>query len=124
MTPPQKPRICISICERTIAGLEIAINSGGEECNLIEVRLDCLEPSELEANTALITKLLEKAGCDSILTFRPAEQGGRRQISDETRHEFWSSAIFSESFFDVELDLAERINSIEAAQPLPIDWRR
>jgi 3-dehydroquinate dehydratase/shikimate dehydrogenase len=124
MTAPQKPRICISICERTIAGLEIAIVNAAAECNLIEVRLDCLEPSELELNTARITKLLEKAGCDSILTFRPAEQGGRRQLSDETRHQFWSSAIFSESFFDVELDLAERLNSIEVAQPLPIDWRR
>jgi 3-dehydroquinate dehydratase/shikimate dehydrogenase len=124
MTAPHKPRICISICERTIARLEIAIANAAEECNLIEIRLDCLEPSALELNTARITKLLENAGCNSILTFRPAEQGGHRQLSDETRHEFWSSAIFSESFFDVELDLAERLNSIEAAQPLPVDWRR
>jgi 3-dehydroquinate dehydratase/shikimate dehydrogenase len=124
MILPQKPRICISICEPTVASLEVAIAGAAADCNLIEVRLDCLHPSELEPNTALITKLLEKTACDSILTFRPAGQGGRRQLSDETRLAFWSGAIFSESYFDVELDLAERLNSTAAAQPLPIDWRR
>jgi len=88
------------------------------------VRLDGLESLELETNANRITKLLEKSACESILTFRPAEQGGQRQLSDETRYAFWSSAIFSESFFDVELDLAERLNSTEASQPLPIDWSR
>ena len=93
-------------------------------CNLIEVRLDCLEPHELETSTSLVTKLLQKLACESILTFRPSEQGGQRLLSDETRHAFWSGAIFSESFFDVELDLAERLLSTEGSEPLPIDWSR
>jgi len=42
------------------------------------------------------------------LTFRPTEQGSQRQLDAETRREFWSGAIFSESFFDVEQDLAEQ----------------
>ena len=124
MDSPKKPRICVSVCEPTIAELERAIAAVPEVCNLIEVRLDCLEPRELETNANRITKLLEKSACESILTFRPAEQGGQRQLSDETRYAFWSGAIFSESFFDVELDLAERLNSTEASQPLPIDWSR
>jgi len=124
MDSPQKPRICISICEPTASALEAAIRAAAEVCDLIEVRLDCLEAFELETNASLITKLLGESACESILTFRPAEQGGRRQLSDETRHAFWSGAIFSESFFDVELDVAERFNSIGSSTPLPIDWSR
>jgi 3-dehydroquinate dehydratase/shikimate dehydrogenase len=123
MNPPHKPRICISVCEPTVEQLERAIAAAAEVSDLIEVRLDCLNPLELETNASSITKLLEKSACDSILTFRPAEQGGQRQLSDEMRHAFWSGAIFSESFFDVELDLAERLNSTERSQ-LPIDWSR
>jgi 3-dehydroquinate dehydratase/shikimate dehydrogenase len=123
MHSPPKPRICISVCERTVGTLERAIATAAGLCELIEVRLDCLEPAELETGPALITKLLEKSACESILTFRPEEQGGQHQLSDETRHAFWSSAIFSRSFFDVELDLAESFNSTSSL-PLPIDWSR
>src|SRR5882724_2484743 len=124
MDSPQKPRICISVCEPTVDRLEHAIATAAEVCDLVEVRLDCLDPQELEIGASLITRLLEKSACESILTFRPAEQGGRRQLNDETRREFWSGAIFSESFFDVELDLAEQVNATESSPPLPIDWSR
>lgn len=124
MDSPQKPRICISICEPTIAALEQTIASIGTVCDLIEVRLDCLDPLELETGANSITKLLEKSDCESILTFRPEGQGGRRQLADETRHAFWSSAIFSESFFDVEVDLAEGFNAADSSSSLPIDWSR
>jgi 3-dehydroquinate dehydratase/shikimate dehydrogenase len=124
MDSPQKPRICISICEPTVAALEDAIAAAAEVCELIEVRLDCLEPLELETGASSITKVLEKSACESILTFRPAEQGGQRQLNDETRQAFWSGAIFSESLFDVELDVAERFNSTDSSSPLPIDWSR
>jgi 3-dehydroquinate dehydratase/shikimate dehydrogenase len=124
MDSPHKPRICISVCETTTAALERAITAAAEICDLIEVRLDCLAPTELEVGTSLITKVLEKSACESILTFRPAEQGGQRQLDDETRQAFWSGAIFSESFFDVELDVAEGFNSTGSSFPLPIDWNR
>jgi 3-dehydroquinate dehydratase/shikimate dehydrogenase len=124
MDAPQKPRICISLCEPNLAELERAIAVARNVSNLIEVRLDCLDPIELDISASLLTKLLENTACESILTFRPSEQGGRRQLTDETRHAFWSGAIFSESFFDVELDLAERLNPAEGSQPLPIDWSR
>jgi len=56
MDSPQKPRICISVCEPTVAALEDAISAAAEVCDLIEVRLDCLEPLELETGATLITK--------------------------------------------------------------------
>ena len=125
MDSPPKPRICISVCEKTVDALEKAITAvAAAACDLIEVRLDCLEPVELEAGRSLIIKLLERLPCESILTFRPAGQGGHRELDDETRLSFWSSAIFSESYFDVELDLAERSTSAATSSTLPIDWRR
>lgn len=124
MDSPHKPRICISICESTVAALENAIAAAAKLCDLIEVRLDCLNPLELETGANLITKILGKSACESILTFRPAEEGGQRQLDDEQRQAFWSGAIFSESLFDVELDVAERFNSTGASSPLPLDWSR
>ena len=122
MDSPQKPRICISVCERTIAALERAIASAAEVSNLLELRLDCLDAVELQAG--LITKLVQKAPGEFILTFRPSPEGGQRYLDIETRHEFWSDAIFSNSFYDVELDLAERFTANETSIALPIDWRR
>jgi 3-dehydroquinate dehydratase/shikimate dehydrogenase len=124
MDHPQPPRVCVSICEPTVAALERAITSAAAVCDLIEVRLDCLTAEELAAGSSLITKLLEHLPGKSILTFRPAGQGGRRELDDETRHAFWSSAIFSDSYFDVELDLAERFIPNADAPSLPVDWSR
>jgi 3-dehydroquinate dehydratase/shikimate dehydrogenase len=123
MDSSQKPRVCISLCEPTVAALERAIAAAVEVCDLIEVRLDCLEPLELETGAGAITKLLQHAACKSILTFRPSQQGGHRALDDVTRQAFWSDAIFSSSFFDVELDLAEKFQSNKAST-MPIDWGR
>jgi 3-dehydroquinate dehydratase/shikimate dehydrogenase len=122
MDSPHQSRICISICEVTLVALARAIAT--VSADLIEVRLDCLEPEELASGASEITSLLKRANCDSILTFRPAEQGGRRPLDTETRHAFWSAAIFSDSFFDVELDVAETANSDSGSLQLPIDWSR
>ncbi len=124
MDPSHQSRICISLCEPTVVALERAIASAAEVCNLFEVRLDCLEPLELETGTASLTKLLEQSACETILTFRPAQEGGRRTLDDATRQTFWSDAIFSSSFFDVELDLAEKFLTSETSPPMPIDWSR
>jgi 3-dehydroquinate dehydratase/shikimate dehydrogenase len=124
MDPSHQPRICISLCEPTVAALEGAIAAALRNSDLIEVRLDCLDPLELENRAAAITKLLQEAPCESILTFRPTEQGGRRVLDDATRQTFWSDAIFSSSFYDVELDLAEKFLASETSPPMPIDWSR
>ncbi|HEV7684114.1 MAG TPA: shikimate dehydrogenase [Pyrinomonadaceae bacterium] len=124
MDSSHKPLVCISLCEQTVAALAQAIAAAAEVCDLIEVRLDCLDPLELETGAGAITKLLEQAACQSILTFRPSQEGGRRALDDATRQAFWSSAIFSGSFFDVELDLAEKFQAIDTSPSLPIDWSR
>jgi 3-dehydroquinate dehydratase/shikimate dehydrogenase len=124
MDSSQKPRICVSLCEPTVDALERAIAGAAEVCDLIEVRLDCLDPSELENKADSITKLLQESKCESIVTFRPSQEGGQRQLDEATRQTFWSDAIYSQSYFDVELDLAEKFTSNDTQPFLPIDWSR
>lgn len=124
MNFPQKPRICISLCQPTVAALERSIRAAAEVGDLIEVRLDCLDAIELETDAGSLTKLLQQTPRDSILTYRPYGQGGERVLSEATRLAFWSDTIFSASFFDVELDLAEKFNSNGATTSLPLDWSK
>jgi 3-dehydroquinate dehydratase/shikimate dehydrogenase len=124
MDSPQKPRICISICEPTIAALEQAIASAAEVSDLFELRLDCLDAVDLQIGSGLITKLVQRAPGEFVLTLRPSPEGGQRDLDIETRYTFWSDAIFSNSLFDVELELAEKFTANETSTAFPIDWRR
>lgn len=117
-----KSRICLSVCEPNLEALKQALaNSFG--CDLIEIRLDCLDARELDNVASPLSQILQSLKADTILTLRPLGQGGREQLSFEKRLELWSGAIFSGSFFDVELDLAEHVVGNETSS-LPIDWSR
>ncbi|MDQ5846909.1 MAG: type I 3-dehydroquinate dehydratase, partial [Acidobacteriota bacterium] len=68
-----KPTICISLCEQTIESLERAIARATNAANLIEVRLDCLEPLALDQNFVAIERQLQNSQRPTILTNRPRE---------------------------------------------------
>jgi 3-dehydroquinate dehydratase / shikimate dehydrogenase len=118
MESSPKTRVCISICEPTLEALRRAITNC-DNCDLIEIRLDCLEPSELKSAADSITQLLRSFSGEAILTLRP---WGQAELDLDTRLAFWSAAIFSESFFDVELDLAEHVVGNETSPSFAIDW--
>ena len=125
MDSPQKSRVCISLCESTVAALERAITAAAAKCDLIEVRLDCLAQQELETGRSRIYGLLTNSGCESILAFRPSQQGGRRELDLAARYAFWRLGGFpSNSFLDIELDLAEAFNSRKEFPAVEIDWTR
>ena len=74
-----------------------------ELADLIELRLDCLDPDSRN-----ISELVQSISCPVILTFRPSEQGGHRHLSRERRLSFWKSAPRSENvWWDVEGDLLQ-----------------
>src|SRR4029079_5723973 len=77
-------KICISICALTVSEMLDLARRAGDDCDLIELRLDCL--SELTAD--------DRFDLDEnmILTLRPQEQGGNRDISIDERIGFWSNA--------------------------------
>jgi 3-dehydroquinate dehydratase/shikimate dehydrogenase len=75
--------------------------------NLIELRLDCLEDLEYSVDFPVPV----------ILTFRPSEQGGRRDLSREARLAFWNTqaARGDSVWWDLEADLLSEVSP---------DWSR
>jgi 3-dehydroquinate dehydratase / shikimate dehydrogenase len=92
-------RVCVPVCEKDLDTLWNACERAAELADWIELRLDCLE--EIPDNFKEITRPL-------ILTFRPSEQGGYRELTREQRKGFWSAiAPHGETvWWDIEGDLA------------------
>ena len=93
MTKEHLTRICVSVCEKDLDALR-------ETCDLIELRLDCLDE---------IPVLIPPLTRPVILTLRPSEQGGHRDLTREERQRFWSTiAPQGENiWWDVEADLVQ-----------------
>jgi 3-dehydroquinate dehydratase/shikimate dehydrogenase len=123
-------RICVSVCAHGAVELASLIERAAKLAGTIELRLDCLSSNELSAlGPDLQTLLRQQPSHALILTLRPAEQGGRREIDNLARVVFWTQ-FFSEelapaAYADIELDLAlffhEREREGIAAK---LDWQR
>jgi 3-dehydroquinate dehydratase/shikimate dehydrogenase len=105
--PPSPAKICVPICQSELGALRTV------ECaDLIELRLDCLARTPED-----LTEVLQNISVPVILTFRPSEQGGHRQLSREERLNFWNNTAprGEQIWWDVEGDLAHEISP---------DWAR
>ena len=99
------------MCEKDLDALRSACERALEWADVIELRLDCLDRTPQN-----ISELLQSLERPVILTFRPAEQGGHRNLSREERELFWRTAPRGESiWWDVEGD---------RVQDLSPDWSR
>ena len=104
-------RVCVPVCEKDLDALRSACERAVEWADFVELRLDCLNSTPEN-----ISELLQGLGRPVILTFRPSEQGGYRNLSREERETFWKTAPRGESiWWDVEGELA---------QDLSPDWSR
>lgn len=92
-------RICVSVCEKNLDALAKACERASEWADVIELRLDCL------TTLGDLQPILDRVSRPVILTFRPAEQGGHRDLDLETRHAFWKTAPQTD-WRDLEPDLA------------------
>ncbi|HYK21222.1 MAG TPA: shikimate dehydrogenase [Pyrinomonadaceae bacterium] len=92
-------KICVPLCEKAVKALTHAC----EWADIVELRLDCLtEPPED------ISALLNDLSGPVILTYRPSEQGGYRDLDREARVAFWRLAPRGESvWWDLEVDLVD-----------------
>src|ERR1041384_5591930 len=109
--PSPSVNICVPVCEKDFGTLRNACERAVEWADFIELRLDCLE-----GEPANVAQVLRKVSRPVILTFRPSEQGGHRNLSREERERFWRTAPRGESiWWDVEGDLV---------QDLSPDWPR
>jgi 3-dehydroquinate dehydratase/shikimate dehydrogenase len=106
--------------------LKEAFERAAPLADLVELRLDCLEPSELDAlsHPRELDALLRQSPRPLILTLRPSEQGGARSLDLDERAQLWTRLCQSASgteettaeeettqdhFADLELDLLETL---------------
>jgi 3-dehydroquinate dehydratase / shikimate dehydrogenase len=91
-------RICVPVCEKTLEALESAAIRASEWADIVELRLDCLD--SLKGVESVVDRLTRPV----ILTLRPSEQGGRRELDHQTRAAFWKTAPRTD-WWDIESDL-------------------
>ena len=96
--------ICVPVCEESLSQMELAVERAAAAADLIELRLDYLR-SEVEGDFATLEKLLASE-YDFVVTLRPVEQGGVRELDIPSRLKFWKSRWHDRAkFLDIELDL-------------------
>lgn len=97
------------MCEKDPIAFRSACERAIDWADVVELRLDCLDTEDLSVPLSELNKPV-------ILTFRPSEQGGYRNLSRETRERFWKNAMKGDAiWWDVEADFAEVVSP---------DWSR
>jgi 3-dehydroquinate dehydratase / shikimate dehydrogenase len=76
-------KICVSVCAKTADELIKQIKHAENLADVIEIRFDCLEKGEIEELNIPINE-------NYIFTFRPKEQGGKRELTLREREIFWN----------------------------------
>ncbi|HWN07747.1 MAG TPA: shikimate dehydrogenase [Pyrinomonadaceae bacterium] len=118
----KRTRICTSICASSVEEIKLAAIRAANSADLIELRLDCLDVSlGLEALRD-IKALFPDIPVPVIVTYRPSEQGGRRDLSAKLRLLFWLFNRPAADFFDVEFDIATAPSVFESDKHF--DWSR
>lgn len=100
------------MCEKDLNALQNACERAIEWADFVELRFDCLD-----AEPENIAQVLSSFPRPVILTFRPSEQGGHRDVSREEREAFWKmqAARGDSIWWDVEADLVRDLSP---------DWSR
>ena len=119
----QPTAICVSICEENLNSFEQAILNARPHANVIELRLDCLNPFQIGGDFSKLNPLIADSPIPIIVTYRPAEQGGRRALDSKTRLMFWLfNRPSGQTFLDMELDIARNANVFDYGRGP--DWGR
>lgn len=112
--------ICVPVTETESDAFIAAVDEAAQLADAVELRLDYLLPDQLPRLLSDLIVRVDRIGRPLILTFRPSEQGGRRELSLEDRQAFWRSLSPElgrrAAFVDFELDLVE---SFDSRPPLP-----
>ncbi len=106
-------KICVSVCAETADEMIAKIKQAEQFADVIEVRFDCLEKSELEILHTRIAnscgpsnRIIDSTKLPIVSTFRPKDQGGCRELNLEERSDFWNSG-FETEYCDVEEEFVD-----------------
>ena len=121
MTKSLNQFICVPITETNPEAFLAAITEAAQSADVVELRLDYLTASDC---TTVLEKLPALAdGKNLLLTFRPREQGGQRDLSLPDRQTFWRNLppelVRAIHFADFEFDLVESFS-----QQSPVPWEK
>jgi 3-dehydroquinate dehydratase / shikimate dehydrogenase len=116
----QRVRVCVPVCARRASELRVAVARAVEVADIIELRLDCLEGDEVGAALSQLRELFAETPRPFIITFRPAEQGGRRALGEQERLGFWRTLARHLRGATAQIDSEAQTGS-EAASPLFAD---
>jgi len=101
-------KICVPVCVSRADELLDAVKRAAEVAGLIELRLDCLDADQLDAALRECAALSKGVSHPLIFTFRPAEQGGKRDITAAERLDFWRRKVSQSAprdLYDLEFEL-------------------
>ncbi|MBC7909020.1 MAG: shikimate dehydrogenase [Pyrinomonadaceae bacterium] len=122
-------RICVPVCVSRASEIAPAIARAAEVADIIELRLDCLTEADFYEVERHLAELLQHSPRPLIFTFRPAEQGGQRELGQKKRFDFWCSegsklTKDTARYVDVELDAALFLAKAEKYLGTTPDWSR
>src|SRR5215510_11593977 len=116
--------ICAPIIETNADTFLTTIREAERIADAIELRLDYLPAESLPQLIIGLSSCIARIGKPLIFTFRPREQGGKRDLSLQDRRDFWRGlppeVVSSIAYADFELDLVE---SFSAERP-PVPWEK
>jgi 3-dehydroquinate dehydratase/shikimate dehydrogenase len=116
--------ICVPITEVGPDSFLATIQEAERIADAIELRLDYLPAEALPQLIVELTSRIARVSRPLIVTFRPREQGGKRDLTLQDRRDFWRGLppeiINSIAFADFEFDLVE---SFADEQP-PAPWEK
>jgi 3-dehydroquinate dehydratase/shikimate dehydrogenase len=103
-------KICVSVCAETISQAIENIKRAAEFADVVELRFDCFSEKEIR-KTNLLLPDFEKL---FLVTFRPREQGGKRDLTLYERLKFWGSLLWKNRhkkfMIDTEFDINKALN--------------
>ena len=103
-------KICVSICANTAAEFIKDIKRAEKSADVIELRFDCLRKNEIKNAIENLPKINKQY----LATFRPKEQGGKRELSLGERLKFWESLLWANKdkifWVDFEFDMSFVVN--------------
>lgn len=114
-----QPLICVPITETKTEAFLKAIEEAEKTADIIELRLDYLTDNDPVYLLKVLSIKREQFRKPFILTYRPREQGGQKDLTIGDRHNFWRkfNAWDLVAYADIELDLVERISQSQRSIP-------
>ena len=100
-------KICVSVCAETADEMISKIKQAEQFADVIEVRFDCLDPSETLI-WAQLKAFRQQVPGKVLATHRPnlSGQGGNSHLSKAERIKFWREHVFEfTDWADIEYDL-------------------